>query len=115
MLGSGLGGTLRFISLEYIKQYLPTRFPISTFFVNLLGCFIIGIIYAISMKGTQDSSGMKLLLATGFCGGFTTFSAFTAENLELIRNGNHLTALLYILASVTLGIIATYTGSILFK
>ena len=115
MLGSGLGGTLRFISSEYLKQYLPTRFPLGTFFVNLIGCFIIGIVYAISIKGTQDSNGMKLLLATGFCGGFTTFSAFTSENLELIRNGNHLTALFYILTSVTLGIIATYTGSILFK
>jgi CrcB protein len=115
MLGSGIGGALRFISSEYIKQLVPTRFPLSTFVVNLMGCFIIGIIYAISMKGNQDSNGMKLLLATGFCGGFTTFSAFTSENLELIRSGNQLTALFYILTSVVLGILATYFGSILIK
>jgi CrcB protein len=115
MLGSGIGGALRFISSEYIKQYLPTRFPFGTFFVNLLGCFIIGIVYSFSIKGSQDSNGFKLLLATGFCGGFTTFSAFTSENLELIRNGNQFTALFYILVSIVFGIVATYTGSVLIK
>jgi CrcB protein len=115
MLGSGIGGALRFISSEYIKQYLPTRFPYGTFFVNLLGCFIIGIVYGLSIKGNQDSNGLKLLLATGFCGGFTTFSAFTSENLELIRNGNQFTALFYILISIVFGIVATYSGSILIK
>ena len=115
MLGSGIGGALRFISSEYIKQYLPTRFPYGTFFVNLLGCFIIGAVYGISLKGSQNSNEIKLLLATGFCGGFTTFSAFTAENIELIRNGNQTTALLYIILSVTLGITATFIGSALFK
>jgi HK97 family phage prohead protease len=59
MLGSGIGGALRFISSEYIKQYLPTRFPFGTFFVNLLGCFIIGIVYGLSIKGNQDSNGLK--------------------------------------------------------
>jgi CrcB protein len=115
MLGSGIGGALRFISSEYIKQYLPTRFPYGTFFVNLLGCFIIGAVYGRSLKGSQNSNEIKLLLATGFCGGFTTFSAFTAENIELIRNGNQTTALLYIILSVTLGITATFIGSALFK
>jgi CrcB protein len=115
MLGSGIGGALRFISSEYIKQYLPARFPYGTFFVNLLGCFIIGIVYGFSVKGNQDSNELKLLLATGFCGGFTTFSAFTSENIELIRSGNQLTALFYILLSIALGMIATYLGSILIK
>ena len=115
ILGSGLGGALRFISSEYIKQYFSPRFPAGTFIVNLLGCFIIGIVYGMSLKGSQNSNEIKLLLATGFCGGFTTFSAFTAENIELIRNGNQTTALLYIILSVTLGITATFIGSALFK
>ena len=115
MLGSGLGGALRFISSEFIKNNFSSRFPAGTFIVNLVGCFIIGIVYGISIKGSQDSAGLKLLLATGFCGGFTTFSAFTSENLELLRTGNQLTALFYILLSVMLGILATFTGSLLFK
>jgi CrcB protein len=68
-----------------------------------------------SLKGSQNSNEIKLLLATGFCGGFTTFSAFTAENIELIRNGNQTTAFLYIILSVTLGIAATFIGNVLVK
>ena len=115
MLGSGLGGGLRFISSEFIKQQFPSKFPLATFAVNGLGCFIIGMIYGISIKESQDSTGIKLLLATGFCGGFTTFSAFASENLDLVRNGNQIIALSYILLSVVLGIVATFTGSIIFK
>lgn len=115
MLGSSIGGALRFITSEYLKQFTPVRFPLATFLVNILGCFIIGVVYGFTIKGTQDTNGLKLLLATGFCGGFTTFSAFTSENLELIRSGNQLTAIVYILLSVLLGIVATFSGSILIK
>jgi CrcB protein len=115
IVGSGLGGAVRFISSEFLKQYFTTRFPIGTFFVNIVGCFIIGIIYGITLKGPQDSSSIKLLLATGFCGGFTTFSAFAAENLELIRNGQQPTAFLNMLLSVLLGITATFIGTSIFK
>lgn len=58
---------------------------------------------------------MRLLLTTGFCGGFTTFSAFAIENLDMIRTGNYITALTYIVLSVVLGITATLLGTLLFK
>jgi CrcB protein len=60
-------------------------------------------------------SDIKLLLATGFCGGFTTFSAFAFENLELFKSGQYLTALLYIILSVVLGILAVILGAYLIK
>jgi CrcB protein len=115
LVGSAIGGLLRFISSYLLQQKLGDRFPSGTFAVNLIGCFFIGIIFSLAAKNAQGANDMKLLLATGFCGGFTTFSAFAIENLELFKSGNHLTALTYILLSITLGIIATFAGTLMFK
>jgi len=115
IVGSAIGGGARFIISEFIKQKFPMKFPIGTFLVNMLGCFIIGVVYAYASKNADNSPQIKLLLATGFCGGFTTFSAFSSENMELLKSGNQLTAMLYILTSVTLGILATVAGNYTFK
>jgi CrcB protein len=88
---------------------------LGTFLINLIGCFIIGMIYAIASRNATTGSEIKLLLATGFCGGFTTFSAFAFENLELFKSGQYLTALLYIILSVVLGILAVILGAYLIK
>ena len=106
---------MRFITSYLIQQKIGARFPTGTFAVNLIGCFFIGVIFSLAAKNAQGSDDMKLLLATGFCGGFTTFSAFAIENMELFKSGNNLTALTYILLSVTLGIIATFAGTLMFK
>ena len=115
VLGSGIGGASRFVLAEIIKQKTTMKFPIGTHLINIVGCFIIGIVLSYYSKSTTDNTGIKLLLTTGFCGGFTTFSAFAAENLQLIKSGNQLTALFYITLSVVLGIIATFLGSIIVK
>ena len=86
-----------------------------TFLVNIIGCFVIGLVYAIAARNATTGSDIKLLLATGFCGGFTTFSAFAFENLELFKSGMHLTALTYIILSITLGILAVVLGASLIK
>jgi CrcB protein len=115
VFGSATGGTLRYIiSLFFIAKEL-NKLPWATFSVNLIGCFLIGVVYAFSDKYGHGESQLKLLLATGFCGGFTTFSAFTLENLQLLKQHAFTTAFVYIFVSVILGIGATFLGFILFK
>lgn len=115
LVGSAAGGSLRYITSLMIQSKNSTQFPMGTFLINLIGCFIIGIVYAIAARNATTGSDIKLLLATGFCGGFTTFSAFAFENLELFKSGMHLTALMYIILSVTLGILAVVLGAALIK
>jgi CrcB protein len=115
LAGSAAGGSVRYITSLMIQSKNTTLFPLGTFLINLIGCFIIGMIYAIASRNAATGSDIKLLLATGFCGGFTTFSAFAFENLELFKSGQYLTALLYIILSVVLGILAVILGAYLIK
>lgn len=112
--GSATGGTLRYLISGWIQHHNSTKIPIGTFSVNILGCFILGMLLESFLK-TDNPDQLKLLLVTGFCGGFTTFSAFSFENLELIKNGSYWMALLYIVISVILGVLATLAGMILLK
>jgi CrcB protein len=77
--------------------------------INIVGCFLIGLLSGLSLGG-QISPATKLVLVTGFCGGFTTFSTFMNENLLLGRDGSMLSAVLYTLASLALGLIAVIIG-----
>ena len=74
-VGSCVGGIARYLSQLFIQKHYPSSFPFGTLSVNITGCFIIGIIYALADKGNLMSPATRLLLATGFCGGFTTFSS----------------------------------------
>ena len=78
-LGGGLGSAFRY-GFGKIFQTVPGAFPMSTFTVNILGCFLIGIFMGYGLKTETLSENQSILLITGFCGGFTTFSAFAAEN-----------------------------------
>ncbi len=115
LVGSGIGGASRYVVAEFIRQKNMLKFPLGTCLINIVGCFIIGLILGYYTKNTTENADIKLLLTTGFCGGFTTFSAFAAENLYLIKSGNQLTALFYVVLSVLLGIFATFLGSIIIK
>tara|TARA_Y100000739_G_scaffold178165_1_gene156099 strand:+ start:387 stop:758 length:372 start_codon:yes stop_codon:yes gene_type:complete len=108
-LGGGLGSGLRYIITITINQYSKVL-PFGTFTVNMLGCLLIGMILGYAQKENTLSSNQTLLLATGFCGGFTTFSAFANENLELIKNGEIFNLSLYTIGSVLIGILAVFTG-----
>ena len=113
--GSATGGVLRYLlTLLFIAKEW-NKFPWATFLVNITGCFIIGVVYALTEKSVQGSQQLKLLLTTGFCGGFTTFSAFAYENLQLFKLQSSSTAMLYICLSVMFGIAATLIGIVLFK
>src|SRR5882672_5186156 len=113
-LGGGLGSVARFLCQKLIPWY-PHTFPTGTFIVNILGCFLIGVFYSISEKENIMSPEWRLLLTTGFCGGYTTFSAFALENLLLYKNGELLYFGLYTVGSLVLGIAATFCGMFLIK
>ncbi len=109
-LGGGIGSMLRYGSSLFLNSRL---FPYATLAINITGSFIIGVVFAMSIKEEPLSNNWKLFLASGICGGFTTFSAFSLENMGLMQNGKFGMALSYILLSVVLGIIATYLGYLL--
>ena len=108
-LGGGLGSSLRYLVTIAMNQYSKVL-PFGTFTVNMLGCLLIGLILGYAQKDNTLTSNQTLLLATGFCGGFTTFSAFANENLELIKNGEIFNFSVYTIGSVLIGILAVYIG-----
>lgn len=84
--------------------------PLGTFTVNIVGSLIIGFVLGWALKNPSSTPALVLLLATGFCGGFTTFSAFAFENYELLKNGNYLFFGMYTSLSLIVGIIAVLIG-----
>jgi fluoride exporter len=113
--GSGIGGVTRFLIQQRIYKLYPSSFPWGTFTVNIIGCFIIGIIYALGEKGNLLSSDMRLFLATGFCGGFTTFSSFAYENISLLKDNELFFFIMYTTFSILIGFAAVYAGILLVK
>jgi len=105
--GSFIGGVCRYLLTLLIQTKTTTNFPLGTLIVNILGCFFIGLVFGFFDKG-QVSHEWKLFVATGILGGFTTFSAFSIETFTLFREGHAEYALIYVFASVLLGLAATY-------
>jgi fluoride exporter len=114
-IGGAIGSVLRYFISLLVNKYWSNSFPMATFLTNILGCFLIGIIISFLEKSNLTDSDLKWLLVTGFCGGFTTFSAFGLENVTLFQNQNSLISLLYIGASIFLGITAVWFGLIISK
>ena len=108
-LGGGLGSSLRYLLTIAMNQYSKVL-PFGTFTVNILGCLLIGLILGYAQKENTLTSNQTLLLATGFCGGFTTFSAFANENLELIKNGEIFNFSVYTICSILVGVLAVFIG-----
>jgi len=110
--GSFIGGVARYLTSKFIHSLSVSAFPFGTFAVNILGCYLIGLFFGFSDRGNYMSEEWRIFLTVGFCGGFTTFSAFSNENLTLLRDGNFLYVALYASLSVFLGLLATYLGNI---
>lgn len=112
-IGGGFGSALRYGSQIIINNFAPSQlphFPWATLAINIAGSFLIGLFYAISAR-FHIPADIRLLLTTGLCGGFTTFSTFSHEGLELMQNGRITEFALYVTASIALGIAATFAGS----
>ncbi|MCW8979909.1 MULTISPECIES: fluoride efflux transporter CrcB [Altibacter] len=108
-LGGGLGSSLRY----WIGTLLASErngFPMATFAVNMIGSVLIGIILGFALKSNTLSQNTVLFLATGFCGGFTTFSAFAYENQIFLKSGDLMSFAGYTLGSLIIGIAAVFFG-----
>ena len=105
-IGGGIGSVFRHLIGVLLSSCETLVFPLATFIANLLGCFIIGLL----VGKVNLSSKMNLLLVTGFCGGFTTFSTFSKESLLLIEQNHVILALTYILTSILIGTILVWIG-----
>ena len=106
-IGAALGGMLRYAIGQFTSS--QSGFPWATLGINVAGSLILGIVIAL-VAGKTMSEEMRLFVGIGFCGGFTTFSTFSAETLILWQSGEQLMALTYVLSSNLLGIAATFTG-----
>ena len=104
-LGGALGSMLRYGTGVLIG---PREFPLATFLINVTGSFLIGLVVVSSLTNQQVTEQWKLFLATGLCGGFTTFSAFSLENLQLLQQGKWPLFLLYSIGSVLLGLASAW-------
>ncbi len=113
MTGAALGGLARYTIATFITARFASRFPWGTFAVNITGCFLIGLISTILIERAQSPAIWGLFLVTGILGGYTTFSAFGWETVQLSRQGEHLFALANILTSVIAGYAAVWLGVII--
>ncbi|MDR3666121.1 MAG: fluoride efflux transporter CrcB [Ignavibacteriaceae bacterium] len=114
-IGAAFGGVLRYWLSGYIYKFLPSSFPYGTLAVNFLGCLLIGIIIFGLSEKELITPVVRLFLTVGFCGGFTTFSTFSFETLNLLKDYDFFLAFLNILSNVTLCIAGTYVGYLISK
>ena len=108
--GGAAGSILRFAIQKILQPHSVPSFPTGTFLINIVGCFLIGILWGITSRSDSWNEEIKLLLMTGLCGGFTTFSAFTLEGIGLLKENKTGLFLVYIGGTVILGLLTTYIG-----
>lgn len=113
-IGGGLGSVLRYAISKYLNPFFE-HFYLGTFTVNSIGCLLIGFLIGYSLKGDFLNQNQMLLLATGFCGGFTTFSTFALEKHTLLKSAALLHFSLYTISSIAIGILAIALGMWLAK
>lgn len=114
-VGGFLGSVFRYLVTIFLARQFTSSFPLGTLTVNIVGCFIIGILFALSEKGNPLAPEWRIFLTTGFCGGFTTFSTFSYESIKLMQDGEILFLSLNVALSVIVGFASTYLGMFIIR
>ena len=112
-IGGGIGAVFRYFLAGWIYKVVGSDFPYGTLVVNVLGCFVIGLFLTMAEDRFLVSPSVRTFVAVGIIGGFTTFSTFNFETLELLRDGAISLAMLNVGASVGIGLSATWAGAII--
>lgn len=113
-VGGGIGSVLRYMLGKYLNGD-QAGFPFGTFAANIIGSLLIGIILGFAVKQNSLSENQILFLATGFCGGFTTFSTFAYENHIFLKSGDFFSFAMYTIASFVIGFLAVFAGIFIAK
>jgi len=111
-LGSAAGGVTRLLFTAFVQERIGGGFPLGTLLVNVTGSFVLGFIIKYALATPAITPELRALLTTGFCGGYTTFSAYTFETAALIEEGQYQRAGTYVVLSVLLALAATFAGFI---
>ncbi|MDQ2177474.1 fluoride efflux transporter CrcB [Marinifilum sp. D714] len=114
-MGGFLGSISRFLVGQALHRFFDTVFPIGTMTINIVGSFIIGVVYSLAERDNLISPEIRMFLAVGFCGGFTTFSSFAFDKLNLLKDSGFLYLSMYLGGSVFLGLLAVYLGTQIHK
>ncbi len=117
LVGTGgfIGSVMRYLVQIFIEKGLTSTFPLGTLIANVVGSFIIGVVFALAEKGNFMSAEWRLFLAVGICGGFTTFSSFAYNNFSMLKEGTFGQFFWNVGGSLFLGILAVYLGVVLVR
>jgi fluoride exporter len=110
-LGAVVGANARYFVGLWAAERLGAAFPYGTFLVNVTGSFLVGLFLTLLADRAVDDPVWRLLLVTGFCGGYTTFSTYSFEGVVLMQQGAYGAALLYLFGSVAVGLLAVVAGA----
>jgi len=109
-IGGFLGAVIRYLIYYYFLRDYHTTFPYVTFFINIVGSFLLSFISNLTLEEFKIDIKIRLAITTGFIGAFTTFSTFIKETIDLMNTGEFEVALLYVLSSIIVGFIMSFTG-----
>jgi len=112
-IGGGFGSMARYALSKWLNTNNPI--PYGTMLANVLGCFVIGLVMGYILKSNSTHQNLALLIGTGFCGGFTTFSTFAFENQTFLKNGDFVSFLSYTFGSIIIGLCAVFLGIYLIR
>lgn len=108
--GGAAGSMARYLVSYLFSKFTTSSFPFATFSINVIGSLLIGMLFGLSARNQWLQAGGMLLLASGFCGGFTTFSTFALENVNLMQKGQSIFPIMYISLSVIVGLLLCRVG-----
>jgi CrcB protein len=108
--GGALGTAARYALTTAVQSRATTTFPVATWIINVTGSILVGFLMRYGLERATASPEIRLLLTTGFCGGYTTFSTFSYETARLIEDGDWRQSVLYIVASFTVALAGTFAG-----